>query len=148
MPAHNITPSFLTHQVIERLFDFLRSLDMLIRALFFTRALGSGRLAGISAIFFTDTGTLGKLNSEALENIDEKQRRCIRSLEADPVLMQCIGVVPQDLPVFVSQSLYVRESNTGSSTTIEAVVAGASVSNCGRRCAPIRMGKMSPIWCG
>jgi ABC-type phosphate/phosphonate transport system permease subunit len=51
---------------------------MLIWALFFTRAFGPGPIAGISAIFFTDTGTLGKLYSEALENIDDKQREGVK----------------------------------------------------------------------
>lgn len=124
MAARNITPSFLTNQVVKRLFDFLRSVDMLIWALFFTRAFGPGPLAGISAIFFTDTGTLGKLYSEALENIDEKQREGVRSLGANPVLVQRFGVVPQVLPVFVSQSLYFWESNTRSATIIGAVGAG------------------------
>jgi phosphonate transport system permease protein len=124
MAARNITPSFLTNQIVKRLFDFLRSVDMLIWALFFTRAFGPGPLAGISAIFFTDTGTLGKLYAEALENIDEKQREGVRSLGANPVLVQRFGVVPQVLPVFVSQSLYFWESNTRSATIIGAVGAG------------------------
>ena len=46
--------------MLKRFFDFLRSVDMLIWALFFTRAFGPGPLAGMSAIFFTETGTLGK----------------------------------------------------------------------------------------
>ena len=66
MAARNITRSRVVNQATKRFFDFLRSVDMLIWALFFTRAFGPGPLAGISAIFFTDTGTLGKLYSEAL----------------------------------------------------------------------------------
>lgn len=122
--ARNITSSVPVNQTVKRLFDFLRSVDMLIWALFFTRALGPGPLAGMSAIFFTDTGTLGKLYSEALENIDDKQREGVRSLGASPVLVQRYGVVPQVLPIFLSQSLYFWESNTRSATIIGAVGAG------------------------
>ncbi len=122
--ARNITRSRVVNQVTKRLFDFLRSVDMLIWALFFTRAFGPGPLAGISAIFFTDTGTLGKLYSEALENIDDRQREGIRSVGAAPVLVQRYGVVPQVLPIFISQSLYFWESNTRSATIIGAVGAG------------------------
>ncbi len=122
--ARNITPNRLLNQVLKRFFDFLRCVDMLIWALFFTRAFGPGPLAGISAIFFTDTGTLGKLYSEALENIDDRQREGIRSVGASPVLVQRYGVVPQVLPVFASQSLYFWESNTRSATIIGAVGAG------------------------
>jgi phosphonate transport system permease protein len=122
--ARNITRSRIANQVTKRLFDFLRSVDMLIWALFFTRAFGPGPLAGISAIFFTDTGTFGKLYSETLENIDDKQREGIRSVGAAPSLVQRYGVVPQVLPVFLSQSLYFWESNTRSATIIGAVGAG------------------------
>ncbi len=124
LAARNITRSVLVNQVTKRLFDFLRSVDMLIWALFFTRAFGPGPLAGISAIFFTDTGTFGKLYSEALENIDDRQREGIRSVGANPVLVQRYGVVPQVLPIFISQSLYFWESNTRSATIIGAVGAG------------------------
>jgi phosphonate transport system permease protein len=122
--ARNITRSRVVNQLAKRLFDFLRSVDMLIWALFFTRAFGPGPLAGISAIFFTDTGTFGKLYSEALENIDDRQREGIRSVGAAPVLVQRYGVVPQVLPIFISQSLYFWESNTRSATIIGAVGAG------------------------
>ncbi|MEX3007366.1 phosphonate ABC transporter, permease protein PhnE [Hoeflea sp. TYP-13] len=122
--ARNITPNRVVNQLLKRFFDFLRCVDMLIWALFFTRAFGPGPLAGISAIFFTDTGTLGKLYSEALENIDDRQREGIRSVGAAPVLVQRYGVVPQVLPVFASQSLYFWESNTRSATIIGAVGAG------------------------
>lgn len=124
MAARNITANRVTNQVVKRLFDFLRSVDMLIWALFFTRAFGPGPLAGISAIFFTDTGTLGKLYAEALENIDNKPREGVASVGAPPVTVQRFGVLPQVLPVFASQALYFWESNTRSATIIGAVGAG------------------------
>ena len=122
--ARNITPSFLVNQALKRSFDFLRCVDMLIWALFFTRAFGPGPLAGISAIFFTDTGTLGKLYAEALENVDDKQREGLRSVGAPPSAVQRFGIVPQVAPVFLSQALYFWESNTRSATIIGAVGAG------------------------
>ncbi|WP_457580468.1 phosphonate ABC transporter, permease protein PhnE [Ensifer canadensis] len=124
LAARNITPNFLTNQIVKRFFDFLRSVDMFIWALFFTRAFGPGPLAGMSAIFFTDTGTLGKLYSEALENIDDKQREGVKSVGATPLTVQRFGVLPQVLPVFASQALYFWESNTRSATIIGAVGAG------------------------
>jgi phosphonate transport system permease protein len=122
--ARNITRNRPVNQLTKRMFDFLRSVDMLIWALFFTRAFGPGPLAGISAIFFTDTGTLGKLYAEALENIDDKQREGVKSVGAPAVAVQRFGVVPQVLPVFASQALYFWESNTRSATIIGAVGAG------------------------
>ncbi|AVX03101.1 phosphate-import permease protein PhnE [Maritalea myrionectae] len=122
--ARNITRSNAANWFMKRAFDFLRSVDMLIWALFFTRSFGPGPIAGIAAIFFTDTGTLGKLYSEALENVDDKQREGVKSLGASPVEVQRFGVVPQVLPLFASQALYFWESNTRSATIIGAVGAG------------------------
>ncbi|WP_440409556.1 phosphonate ABC transporter, permease protein PhnE [Neorhizobium petrolearium] len=122
--ARNILRNRPVNQITKRFFDFLRSVDMLIWALFFTRAFGPGPLAGISAIFFTDTGTFGKLYSEALENIDDKQREGVRSVGAPPSAVQRFGVVPQVMPVFMSQALYFWESNIRSATVIGAVGAG------------------------
>ncbi|SMF38579.1 phosphonate transport system permease protein [Xaviernesmea oryzae] len=122
--ARNITRSRPVNWGMKRVFDFLRSIDMLIWALFFTRAFGPGPIPGIAAIFFTDTGALGKVYSEALENADDKQREGVKSVGASPVIVQRYGTVPQVLPVFVSQSLYFWESNTRSATVIGAVGAG------------------------
>ncbi len=122
--ARNITRNRPVNQITKRFFDFVRSVDMLIWALFFTRAFGPGPLAGISAIFVTDTGTLGKLYAEALENIDDKQREGVKSVGAPAAAVQRFGVLPQVMPVFASQALYFWESNTRSATIIGAVGAG------------------------
>jgi len=122
--ARNINPNRLGNWLMKRGFDFLRSVDMLIWALFFTRGFGPGPISGIAAIFFTDTGTLGKTYTEAIENIDDKQREGVRSVGASPAIVQRYGVVPQVLPVFLSQALYFWESNTRSATVIGAVGAG------------------------
>lgn len=122
--ARNIMPNQPVNQLMKRAFDFFRSVDMLIWALFFTRAFGPGPLAGIGAIALTETGTLGKLYSEGLENIDDKQREGIASTGASIITTQRYGVLPQVLPVMVSQTLYQWESNTRSASIIGAVGAG------------------------
>ena len=124
LAARNVTPNRALNWTLKRLFDFLRSVDMLIWALFFTRAFGPGPLAGSAAIFLTEAGTLGKIYSEGLENIDDKQREGITSTGASEVLVHRYGVVPQVLPIIVSQTLYQWESNTRGATIIGAVGAG------------------------
>ena len=124
LAARNITPNRLLNQILKRFFDFLRSVDMLIWALFLTRAFGPGPLAGSGAIFLTETGTLGKLYSEGLENIDNKPREGIKSTGASTMLVHRYGVMPQIVPVIVSQTLYQWESNVRGATIIGAVGAG------------------------
>jgi phosphonate ABC transporter, permease protein PhnE len=124
LAARNITRNRMANWFMKRGFDFLRSVDMLIWALFFVRGFGPGPIPGIAAIFFTDTGTLGKTSTESIENIDDKQREGVRSVGASSVAVQRYGVVPQVAPVFLSQVLYFWESNTRSATVIGAVGAG------------------------
>jgi phosphonate transport system permease protein len=122
--ARNVTNSRPANWLTKRFFDFTRSVDMLIWALVFTRGFGPGPLAGIAAIFVTDTGTFGKLYSEAIENIDDKQREGVRSVGASTADVNRFGVVPQIAPVVISQTLYFWEANIRGATIIGAVGAG------------------------
>ncbi|MEO0822130.1 MAG: phosphonate ABC transporter, permease protein PhnE [Pseudomonadota bacterium] len=124
MAARNIQPLGAVRFFLRRLFDLLRGIDTLIWSLIFLRAFGPGLFTGIFAIAFTDTGTLGKLMSEAIENADNKQREGIQSTGASRIQQHRFGILPQIMPVFISQSLYYLESNTRSAVIIGAMGAG------------------------
>ena len=122
--AQNINPLRLTRFGIKRFFDFVRGLDYLIWSLIFIRSFGLGPLTGALAIAFTDTGTLGKLFTEALENVEKKEREGVQATGATPVQQFRFGIIPQISPILVSQILYYFESNTRSATVIGALGAG------------------------
>lgn len=124
MAARNFSPIWLARFSIRRVFDFLRGVDGLIWTIVLSRAFGPGPLTGALAILLTDTGTFGKMFSEALENVDQKQIEGIRSTGAKPLQRYRFGVIPQLIPVFLSQILYYLESNTRSTTVIGAIVGG------------------------
>lgn len=124
LAASNFTPSLVLRFFVRRLFDFLRGVDMLIWSLIFIRSFGLGPLTGSLAIAFTDTGSLGKLFSEALENVQEKQMEGVKSTGANKMQFYRFGVIPQIIPIFVSQGLYFLESNIRSATIIGALGAG------------------------
>lgn len=124
MAAKNITSLVTFRFILRRLFDILRGIDVLIWSIIFLRAFGPGLFTGIFAIMFTDTGTFGKIMSEAIENTDPKQHEGIRSTGASRIQQHRFGIIPQIFPVFISQSLYYLESNTRSATIIGAMGAG------------------------
>ncbi|THB77162.1 MAG: phosphonate ABC transporter, permease protein PhnE [Desulfobulbaceae bacterium] len=124
LAAKNFTPSNVILFFVRRLFDLLRGIDMLVWSLIFIRAFGLGPLTGTLAIAFTEIGELGKLFSEALENIDKKQVDGVRSTGASKTQVYRFGVMPQILPIFISQGLYYLESNIRSATVIGALGAG------------------------
>ena len=124
LAARNVMPFWVVRQIIRRVLDVMRGVDQLVWGLVFVRSVGLGPLAGVLAIFVSDLGTLSKLYSEAIENIDRKQVEGIKSTGAGPLAVIRYGYIPQVLPVFISQSLYFLESNTRSATILGIVGAG------------------------
>lgn len=124
LAARNFTPFRGVMFALRRVFDFLRGVDGLIWTIVLARAFGPGPLTGSLAIMLTDTGTFGKMFSEALENVDEKQIEGVRSTGAKPLQRYRFGVLPQLVPVLLSQLLYYLESNTRSATVIGAITGG------------------------
>ncbi|MEX0371235.1 MAG: phosphonate ABC transporter, permease protein PhnE [Tateyamaria sp.] len=124
LAARNFAPLVAVRMATRRLFDFIRGVDALIWTIILSRAFGLGPLTGALAILITDTGTFGKLFSEALENVDTKQIEGVQSTGAKPVQRYRFGVIPQITPVLISQILYFLESNTRSATVIGAITGG------------------------
>src|ERR687893_2392432 len=104
--------------------DTIRGIDTLIWALVFVSAVGLGPFAGILAIAVSDTGTFGKLFSEAIKSTEERARESVIASGGTPWMGIRFGLIPQVLPVIASQVLYYIESNTRSSTIIGIVGAG------------------------
>lgn len=124
MAAANMMPFRAIRFALRRVFDFIRGVDGLIWTIILARAFGPGPLTGALAMLLTDTGSFGKIFSEALENIDEKQTEGLRSTGANTLQRARFGVIPQVMPVLLSQVLYFFESNTRSATIIGAIVGG------------------------
>ncbi|KIN71012.1 phosphonate ABC transporter, permease protein PhnE [Sulfitobacter guttiformis] len=124
LAARNFTPLGGLRFVARRIFDFLRGVDGLIWTIVLSRAFGPGPMTGALAILLTDTGSFGKLFSEALENVDDKQIEGVASTGAKPLQRYRFGVIPQITPVLLSQILYHLESNTRSATIIGAITGG------------------------
>jgi phosphonate transport system permease protein len=122
--ARNFAPSRVARFGIRRVFDFVRGVDALIWTIILSRAFGPGPLTGALAILVTDSGTFGKIFSEALENVDDKQIEGIASTGAKPMQRYRFGVIPQITPILLSQVLYFLESNTRSATIIGAITGG------------------------
>ena len=122
--ARNFSPFMAVRGAVRRVFDFVRGVDALIWTIILSRAFGPGPMTGALAILITDSGSFGKLFSEALENVDQKQIEGVASTGARPLQRYRFGVIPQIMPVLLSQVLYYLESNTRSATIIGAITGG------------------------
>ncbi|MFN3349606.1 phosphonate ABC transporter, permease protein PhnE [Pseudorhodoplanes sp.] len=124
LAAKNTFPFGLARFGVRRFMDMLRGIDQLIWALIFVRAVGLGPLAGIMAIAISDTGTLAKLFSESLENIEKKPAEGLKAAGANNVQTLRFAMLPQVIPMFLSSALYMFESNVRSATILGIVGAG------------------------
>lgn len=124
LAARRFTALATVRFAMRRVFDFVRGVDGLIWTVVLARAFGPGPMTGALAILVTDTGTFGKLFSEALENVDARQIEGVASTGAKPLQRIRFGVIPQLVPVLLSQVLYFLESNTRSATIIGAITGG------------------------
>ena len=124
LAARNTSINRVVHFVARRTFDTLRGIDTLIWAFIWINVVGLGPFAGVLALICSDLGTFGKLFSEAIEAADHKPVEGIASTGGSRIQQIRFGIVPQVLPVFLSQVLYYFESNTRGATIIGIVGAG------------------------
>jgi phosphonate transport system permease protein len=124
LAAQNTTPSGVLRFAVRRLLDIIRGIDTLIWALVFVGVVGLGPFAGILAIAVSDTGSFGKLFSEALEATRARERETIVASGGNRWMGIRFGLLPQVLPIIAGMILYFFESNTRSATIIGIVGAG------------------------
>jgi phosphonate transport system permease protein len=122
--AKNVVAQRTIHFLSRRFLDTIRGVDTLIWALIFINVVGLGPFAGILAVAMSDIGSFGKLFSEAIETADTKPIDGVTSTGGSALHQIRFGIVPQVLPVILSQVLYYFESNTRSATVIGIVGAG------------------------
>ena len=124
LAARNTTINGVVQFFARRSFDSLRGVDILIWALIWINVVGLGPFAGVLALFMSDLGSFGKLFSEAIEAADDKPVEGVLSTGGSSVAAVRFGILPQMLPVLLSQVLYAFESNTRSASIIGIVGAG------------------------
>lgn len=122
--ARNVLPMPVVRFPLRRAFDFLRGIDSLVWALVYVRAVGLGPLAGVLAIATTDIGIFAKLWAEAIENVERKQVEGVRAAGGNAAKTVRFGILPQVLPIMLSNVLYMFESNTRSATILGIIGAG------------------------
>ncbi|MBI5260416.1 MAG: phosphonate ABC transporter, permease protein PhnE [Bradyrhizobium sp.] len=122
--AKNVVGQRILHFLSRRFLDTIRGVDTLIWALIFINVVGLGPFAGILAVAMSDFGTFGKLFSEAIEAADTGPVDGVTSTGGSVLHEIRFGIVPQVLPIMLSQVLYYFESNTRSATVIGIVGAG------------------------
>ena len=124
LAAANLAPNGGLRWCVKRLLEFCRTVPDIVFALLFVSAFGLGPLAGVLAIGIHSFGTLGKLFTEVIENIDMKPVEGVRSSGGRFIDTVRFGALPQILPNLASYALLRFEINVRSSSIVGFVGAG------------------------
>jgi len=121
--ARNLMPAWLSWPA-RFVIVAARSLHPVIVAILFVKAVGFGALAGVLALTVASIGFVGKLFTEAIEEISEKQVEAVRATGAPFASVLAYGVLPQVFARFIGFATYQLDSNLRNSTMVGIVGAG------------------------
>ena len=128
LAASNITRHGATgtavYYIARSFFNLIRSYDPLVMATVFAFWLGFGPFPGALALTVVTTASLGKMFSEAVENIDPGPIEALQATGANRLQTVVFSVIPQIVPDFVSYIIYHWDINVRISTIIGFVGGG------------------------
>jgi phosphonate transport system permease protein len=123
LAARNLMPAWASWPA-RAVMVTCRSFHPVIVAILFVKAVGFGALAGILALTVASVGFLGKLLTEAIEEISLKQVEAVRAAGAPFLSVVTYAVVPQVFSRFVGFASYETDANLRNSTMVGIVGAG------------------------
>lgn len=98
--------------------NFLRSIEALLYVAIFVFWVGIGAFAGMLALAVTTFGLIGKLFSEAVENIEEGPVEALTATGANRLQSIAYAILPQIVPPFISYAIYQWDINIRLATII------------------------------
>jgi phosphonate transport system permease protein len=122
LAARNLTGrnrlSIWIYYLTRGLFNVLRSIEALLYVAIFFYWVSFGNFAGMLALAVTTFGLIGKLFSEAIENIDPGPVEAILATGATRFQAIAYGILPQIIPPFVSYAIYQWDINVRMATIV------------------------------
>ncbi|MFC0213949.1 phosphonate ABC transporter, permease protein PhnE [Paenibacillus chartarius] len=122
--ATNMSKSRAISGTGKFMLSVIRTVPEVIMALIFIKAVGPGPYAGVLALGLHSIGMLGKLYSEAIENMDMGPVEAMTAVGANRWKILSFAVIPQVIPEFLSYALYRFEINVRSATLLGIIGAG------------------------
>ncbi len=124
LAAQNTSPHRLVYQAARAVLSFFRAVPDIVFALIFVTAVGLGPFAGVLALICHNTGVMGKLWAESMEEIDAGPQEALRTAGANRIQQVANATLPMVVPQFVGLLLYRFDVNVRSSLVLGLVGAG------------------------
>jgi phosphonate transport system permease protein len=122
LAAKNLTGrsqlSIWLYYLARGILNILRSIEALLYVVIFVFWVGIGPFAGMLALAITSFALLGKLFSEAIENIEPGPIEAVMATGANRLQVIIYAILPQIVPPFISYLIYQWDINVRMATII------------------------------
>ena len=122
--ARNLAPNYFIYLMCKTIVIFFRAIPEFIIAMILVIAIGFGAMPGVLALGLHTMGFLAKFYAEDIEHINKGPIDALKSSGANKSQIISFGVIPQILPAFVANNLYILDRNVRMATMLGIVGAG------------------------
>ncbi|OJU38685.1 MAG: phosphonate ABC transporter, permease protein PhnE [Microbacterium sp. 69-10] len=122
--ARPTNPNSITRGIVRTLINVIRSVPDLVYASVLVAMVGVGVLPGLLTLVLFDIGIIVKLVSEAIDSADHGYMEAGRAAGGSQFQINRSTALPQTMPLFANQWLYVLELNVRISAILGFVGAG------------------------
>jgi phosphonate transport system permease protein len=124
LSARNLAPNYPIYLVAKTITIFFRAIPEFIMAMILVIAIGFGAMPGVIALGFHTMGFLAKFYAESIEHVNEGPIQALESMGASKWQVVAFAVVPQIIPSFIGNNLYILDRNIRMATMLGIVGAG------------------------
>jgi phosphonate ABC transporter permease subunit PhnE len=122
--ARNIAPNFLIFLICRVITVFFRAIPEFIMAMILVIAIGFGAMPGVLALGFHTMGFLAKFYAEDIEHVNSGPIEALNSSGATRAQCISFAIIPQIMPSFIGNNLYILDRNIRMATMLGIVGAG------------------------
>ena len=122
--ARNLAPNYLVFLIARIITIFFRAIPEFIIAMILVIAVGFGAIPGVLALGLHTMGFLAKFYAEDIEHVNKGPIEALKSSGASKRQIIAFAVVPQLIPSFVANNLYILDRNIRMATMLGIVGAG------------------------
>ncbi|MDA7767923.1 phosphonate ABC transporter, permease protein PhnE [Candidatus Pelagibacter sp.] len=122
--AKNISPNIFIFLFARIITVFFRAVPEFIIAMILVIAIGFGAMPGVLALGIHTMGFLAKFYAEDIEHVNKGPIEALKSSGASKGQIICFAIIPQIIPSFVANNLYILDRNIRMATMLGIVGAG------------------------
>ena len=122
--ARNLAPNYLVFLIARIITIFFRAIPEFIIAMILVIAVGFGAIPGVLALGLHTMGFLAKFYAEDIEHVNKGPIEALKASGASKGQIISFAVIPQIIPSFVANNLYILDRNIRMATMLGIVGAG------------------------